>query len=112
MNILVIFRIQWVSISLTERNNCNFPARLKEFFRNSGSKGLNPNFSNKQADKLVSVHTQSTRLSWNELLISPKFKKIPATTNLFWIPYITRITLRASPECFKFKKGSRSIYVD
>ena len=37
---LVIFRIWWVLISLTERNNCSFPARLHEFFMNSGSKGL------------------------------------------------------------------------
>ena len=37
---LVIFMILWVSISLTERNNCNFPAGLKEFFLNSGGKGL------------------------------------------------------------------------
>ena len=37
----MIFIIPWVSISLTERNNCSFPARLNEFFLNSGSKGLN-----------------------------------------------------------------------
>ena len=36
----MIFIIQWVSISLTERNNCSFPAGLNEFFLNSGSKGL------------------------------------------------------------------------
>ena len=40
LNFLVIFKIPWVSISLTERNNCSFPARLREFFLNSGSKGL------------------------------------------------------------------------
>ena len=41
VNILVIFRIRRVSISLTERKNCSFPARLREFFLNLGSKGLN-----------------------------------------------------------------------
>ena len=40
MNFLVIFTIPWVSISLTERNNCSFPAGLNEFFLNSGAKGL------------------------------------------------------------------------
>ena len=40
MNFLVIFIIPWVSISLTERNNCSFPAGLNEFFLNSGAKGL------------------------------------------------------------------------
>ena len=40
MNFLVIFIIPWVSISLTERNNCSFPAGLNEFFLNSGPKGL------------------------------------------------------------------------
>ena len=40
MNFLVIFIIPWVSISLTERNNCSFPAGLNEFFLNSGTKGL------------------------------------------------------------------------
>ena len=41
VNFLVIFIIPWVSISLTERNNCSFPAGLNEFFLNSGAKGLN-----------------------------------------------------------------------
>ena len=36
----MIFIIPWVSISLTERNNCSFPAGLNEFFLNSGPKGL------------------------------------------------------------------------
>ena len=40
VNFLVIFIIPWVSISLTERNNCSFPAGLNEFFLNSGAKGL------------------------------------------------------------------------
>ena len=40
MNFLVIFIIPWDSISLTERNNCSFPAGLNEFFLNSGGKGL------------------------------------------------------------------------
>ena len=43
MNFLIIFKIRWVSISLKERNNCSFPARLHEFFLNSGTKGLNSN---------------------------------------------------------------------
>ena len=40
MNFLVIFIILWVSISLTERNNCSFPEGLNEFSHNSGHKGL------------------------------------------------------------------------
>ena len=38
------FHNPWVSISLTERNNCSFPAGLNEFFLNSGPKGVNIKF--------------------------------------------------------------------
>ena len=55
MNFLVIFIIPWLSISLTERNNCSFPAGLNEFILNSGPKGLNYTEQLSQADKLVTV---------------------------------------------------------
>ena len=59
----MIFIIPWVSISLTERNNCSFPAGLNEFFLNSGAKGLilfftHMNIQNDLRDLLIAPGSQ------------------------------------------------------